>query len=221
MPPTETELRSVICEVARRLDARNLVAATDGNVSYKLNEGRYLGTPSGCRMANVRPDELVIADAAGNLIAGEGRVSSEFFTHLAAYEERPDIRAVVHAHPPVAVAFTLAGRSLEEPVLPEVVFALGGIPTAPYAPPGTREGGEAIRGLIRDCDAVMLDRHGAIAVGRTVMDAYLRMEKLEHAAQTLWHAATLGEARPLNHDEIARIVAAREAYGASGKVYLP
>lgn len=213
----ETELREAICEVGRRLHAKNLIAATDGNISIRLSEDRFLCTPSGVSKGNLQPDDLLVADAHGKKISGRGRVSTEIFTHLAAYEERNDISAVVHAHPPKAVALTLAGISMEEEVLPEVVYALGAIPTAPYATPGTPEGAEAIRDLIRRNDALLMDRHGALTVGPDVFAAYYTMEKLEHAAGIILDAMLLGGPRKLSDDELQRIYKARRAYdSASG-----
>ena len=216
---SEAELRELICELGRRLYDKNLVSATDGNISVVLGEDRYLITPSGVSKGYMQPEDIIIANAAGEKVSGAGKVSSEFFTHLAAYEERPEIRAVVHAHPPKAVGCTLAGYSLTDYILPEVVFAIGGIPVAEYATPGTIEGAGVIRELIRDCDALMLDRHGAVTVGLDLMDAYFKMEKIEHAAETIITAHTLGTPRRLDNDQFERILLAREAYGAVGKLY--
>jgi L-fuculose-phosphate aldolase len=167
------------------------------------------------------PASLVIADADGNKVAGEGKVTSEFFTHLAAYEQRPDIEAVVHAHPPMATALTMAGLDMRAPLLPEVVMALGAVPCAPYSTPGSREGADAIRGLIREGDAVLLDRHGAVTVGADLLDAYYKMEKLEHAAHIILAAHGLGTPRLLSQEAIDKVLAARDAYGARGKVVPP
>ena len=216
---TESELRALICEVGRRMYAKNLVSATDGNISVALGEGRYLISPSGVSKGFMQPREIIIADGAGQKVAGEGKVSSEFFTHLAAYEERPEIRAVVHAHPPKAVGCTLAGFSLTDYLLPEVVFAVGGIPVTAYATPGTVEGAGVIRELIRECDAVLLDRHGAVTVGLDLLDAYYKMEKVEHAAESILTAQALGSPKTLSDAQFERILEARKAYGATGKVY--
>ncbi len=213
------ELRERICEIGRRMYARNLVAASDGNLSVRLEDGTILCTPSNVSKGFMQPEDLIIADASGEKVSGSGKVTSELPTHLACYEERPDVNSVVHAHPPHAIAFTLAGRSLSEGVLPEVVAAFGGIPTSAYATPGTPEGNEVIRPLIRSCDAAMLDRHGSVTVGKTVDEAYFKLEKLEHAAQTLFAAHLLGELQPLSADEVARTLAARRAYGAMGPIY--
>ncbi|MCF6284422.1 MAG: class II aldolase/adducin family protein [Candidatus Hydrogenedentes bacterium] len=212
-------LRRLICEIGRRMYAKNLVAASDGNISVRLDEGQFLCTPSGVSKGFMQPTDLIVADGQGEKIGGTGKVTSEFPTHLACYEERPDIHAVVHAHPPHAIAFTLTGISLSEAVLPEVVAAFGGVPTSAYATPGTPEGNDVIRPLIRECDAAMLARHGSITVGRNVEEAYFKLEKLEHAAQTLYYARQLGALRTLSADQVDRCLAGRQAYGAIGPVY--
>lgn len=215
----ETHLRELICELGRRMYARNLVGGTDGNLSVRLGDGSYICTPSGVSKGFMVADDLIIADGQGNKIRGSGKVTSEFFTHLACYEERPDIQAVVHAHPPIATAFTLAGVSLSEPVLPELVAALGGIPVTAYATPGTPEGNDVIRPLIRLCDGVMLDRHGSVTVGTTLESAYFKLEKIEHSATVLLAARQLGGASRLGRNEVDRVLATRGPYGATGPVY--
>jgi L-fuculose-phosphate aldolase len=213
------ETREEICEVGRRMYARNLVAATDGNISVRLRDGNFLGTPSAVSKGFMAPGDLIVCDADGNKVSGSGKVTSEIFTHLAAYEERPDANAVVHAHPPNAVACTLAGISLAEPLLPELIGALGGIPTADYAMPGSREGSEVIRNLIRECDAVMLDRHGSVTVGLNLRDALYCVEKLEHAAETIIAAYSLGKPVRLPEEEIEKLYRFGADYGATGKRY--
>lgn len=216
---TELELRKAICEVGRRLYSKNLVAATDGNISVRLGPGRFLCTPSGVSKGFMAVNDLIVADGKGQKISGDGKVTSEFTTHLAAYEERPDMNAVVHAHPPKALGFTIAGISLSDCVLPEVIYTIGGIPTADYATPATPEGAVAIRGLIRKCDALMMDRHGALTVGVNVFDALFKMEKIEHAAESLLIARLLGNVRRLEGPEIEKLYKVREAYGVSGRAY--
>jgi len=216
---SELEIRKAMCDVGRRMYEKNLVAATDGNISVKLGPDRFLCTPSGVSKGFMAPNEMVLADSKGNKLGGDGRVTTEFFTHLAVYEEREDVGAVVHAHPPRAIGFTLAGRSLSSCVLPEVVMALGGIPTTEYATPASKEGSIVIREYIRNCDAVLMDRHGAVTAGRDVYDAYYKMEKLEHAAETLLTASLLGEIRTLEAEEVHKLFEARKTYGVSGKAY--
>ena len=217
--PLEQELREAICEIGRRMYARNFVGGTDGNISVRLPDGTFLCTPSGVSKGFMRPADLVVAGPRAEKLRGAGKVTSEFHTHLACYEERPDIAAVVHAHPPIATAFTVAGVSLAEPVLPELVAALGGIPVTAYATPGTPEGNEVVRPLIRVCDGVMLDRHGSVTVGATLETAYFKLEKIEHAATVLLAARQLGPPRHLDRSEVERALATRQGYGAAGPVY--
>lgn len=218
---SEEAVRNDICEIGRRIYARNFAAATDGNISVRVGEHRYLCTPSGVSKGFMQPEDIVVADGAGARIEGAGKVTSEFFTHLAAYEERADVLAVVHAHPPRATGLTLAGVRLDEPVLPELLLTLGGIPTAPYATPGTPDGADVIRDLIRRCDALMLDRHGAITVGRDVFEAFHKLEKLEHAAETLFTAHMVGSLRALPSEEVERLLRIQETYGAGARAYRP
>jgi len=217
--PNEHDLREAICEIGRRMYARNFVGGTDGNISVRLGDGTFLCTPSGVSKGFMKPEDIVVADARAAKVRGTGKVTSEFHTHLACYEERPDIAAVVHAHPPLATAFTLAGVSLAEPVLPELVAALGGIPVTAYATPGTPEGNEVVRPLIGKCDGVMLDRHGSVTVGATLEAAYFKLEKIEHAATVLLAARQLGALRHLSADEVDRALATRSGYGVAGPVY--
>jgi len=215
---TEQEAREAICEAGRRMYLRNLIAAADGNISVRLAPDRYLITPSGVSKGFLVPEQIVVADGQGAHLEGDGKVSSEFFTHLAAYEEREDIGAVIHAHPPYGVALTLVGVSLARPVLPEVVASLGGVPTAAYATPGTKEGADAVRPHIQAGDAVLLDRHGALTVGETVFDALFKMERIEHAAEMIYRAHCISAPLPLDDSQIERLLASREAYGASGRL---
>ncbi len=202
----EQQAREAICEVGRRLYARNLVAATDGNISVRIGEDLYVSTPSGISKGYMATKDLVIANGRGELVSGSGKVTSEFFTHLAAYEERPDIGAVVHAHPAFATALTIAGLGMTDPVVPEVIMGLLAIPTTDYATPGSREGADVVRPWIRDYDAVLLDTHGALTVGRDVFEAYMKLEKVEHTAQVLHAAHTLGRVRRLEPDAVKKLM---------------
>ena len=216
----EREAREAVCEAGRRLYAKNLVAATDGNISIRLGADRFLCTPSGVSKGFMTPDILVIANSRGEKVSGEGRVTSEFFTHLACYEERPDIVAVVHAHPPYATALTLAGVDMTVPVVPEVVMTLCAIPTAGYATPGSREGADVVRPWVGTYDAFLLDRHGAVTVGKTVFDAYFKMEKVEHTALSIAAARGLGGARTLTPEMVVKLMAVY-THGAEPPVPYP
>jgi L-fuculose-phosphate aldolase len=214
---TEPQLKQDIVRICQMLHRKNYLAATDGNVSVRLGE-RVLVTPSGVHKGYMAAEQVITVDLEGNVLQGEGRPTSEIRMHLLAYELRPEVGAVVHAHLPYATACTLAGVSLLEPILPEVVITLGGIPTAPYATPGSAAVPEAIRDFIREFDAILLSRHGAMTVGRDVMDAYNKMEKLEHTARVVLAARLQGRLSPLPAAEVEKLRRLGEKYKAGGKI---
>src|SRR4030042_2197969 len=203
--PGTTRLKREMVEICRMLHRKNLVAATDGNVSARVGD-RLLTTPSGVNKGWVKEEQIITVDLNGRLVEGSGRPTSELAMHLTVYRLRPEVQAVVHAHPPLATAFTIAGVSLEEQVLPEVVLNLGVILTAAYATPSSPEGPEAIRELIKTHDALLLERHGAVTVGADLMEAYNKMEKLEHTALVLLLAHLLGGVRVLPPEEVAKLL---------------
>ncbi|MGA9756697.1 MAG: class II aldolase/adducin family protein [Desulfobaccales bacterium] len=209
------QLRQDIVRICRMLHRKNYLAATDGNVSVRLGD-QVLTTPSGINKGLMEADQVITVDLEGRVVMGEGRPTSEIRMHLLAYELRPDVTAVVHAHLPYATACTLAGVSLLEPILPEVVITLGGIPTTPYATPGSEAVPEAIRGFIREYDALLLSRHGAMTVGRDVTDAYNKMEKLEHTARVMLAARLQGPVTPLPAAEVEKLRRMGEKYKGGG-----
>ncbi|MGO9622487.1 MAG: class II aldolase/adducin family protein [Desulfobaccales bacterium] len=209
------QLRQEIVRVCRMLHRKNYLAATDGNVSVRLGD-QILLTPSGVNKGMMEEDQVITVDLEGRLLAGTGRPTSELRMHLLVYELRPEAGAVVHAHLPYATACTLAGISLLEPILPEVVITLKGIPTAAYATPGTEEVPKAIRELIQEFDAILLSRHGAMTLGQDVMDAYNKMEKLEHTARVVLAARLQGPVSPLSASEVEKLRLLREKYQAGG-----
>ncbi len=212
---TEDQLKQEIVCICRMLHRKNYLAATDGNVSVRLGD-RLLTTPSGVHKGLMEADQIITVDLAGRVVAGTGRPTSEIRMHLLAYQLRPEVGAVVHAHLPYATACTLAGIDLLEPILPEVVITLGGIPTAPYATPGTDEVPEAIREYLREYDAILLSRHGAMTVGREVRDAYNKMEKLEHTARVVLAARLQGPLAALPAAEAAKLRQIGERYRKDG-----
>jgi L-fuculose-phosphate aldolase len=209
---SDFQLRREMCDIAHRIHARGLVAASDGNLSCRAPGNHILITASGTHLGELKPDDIARVSADGRLVAGR-KPSSEMPLHLAVYRRRPDVQAVVHAHPPIATAFTYAGVSMAECVIPEVVLTLGTIPTAPYATPGSDEGPYAIAGLIADHDAILLERHGSVTVGTSLADACYKLEKVEHAAHILFHARQLGRVIPLSRDELRKIAEVRERLG--------
>lgn len=178
------QARRDIAEVCRLMHQRGLLAARDGNVSVRIGARRLLVTPTGARKGFMAPGDMVLTDLDGNPVRGEtGRPSSEVAMHVVVYRNRPDVNAVVHAHPPYAVAHTIAGISLAEPLMPEVFCELGEVKTVPYTTPGTVEVPSALAEPIRSHDVLMLEAHGSLCVGPTLHRAYDRLEILEHAAR--------------------------------------
>ena len=198
------QLKEDIVRICRMLHRKNYLAATDGNVSVRLRD-RVFVTPSGVHKGLMEAYQILTVDLEGRVLEGDGKPTSEIRMHLLAYELRPDVAAVVHAHLPYATACTLAGIDLLEPILPEVVITLGGIPTAAYATPGSDEVPESIREFVKEYDAILLSRHGAMTVGADVTDAYNKMEKLEHTARVVLAARLQGPLPPLPAAEVEKL----------------
>ena len=208
---SQETLADEIVAVCCRLYDRGLIAGQDGNVSVRLRSGHILVTPSGLSKVDVTPDDLVELTAEGEQVTGGPAASSEIGMHLRIYRERPDVRAIVHAHPPIATAFGVVGRDFMDAVLPEVIFHLGRVPLVPFALPGTPALGDAMASYLADHDAFLLASHGATTVGPTLRLAHQRMESLEHAARILHAASQIGSATLLRAEDIAALRAAREA----------
>ncbi len=202
---SEQTLKQEIVMICRMMHQKNLIAGLDGNVSVKCGD-HLLTTPSGVNKGFLRMDQIITVDWEGRVVQGEGQPTSEMAMHLAVYRLRAEIGAVIHAHPPLVTAFSIAGISLEEFILPEVVMSLGVVPTASYATPTTQEVPESIKGLIERYDALILERHGALTVGPDLMDAYNKMEKLEHSALVILTALQLGRVRLLPPQEVEKLI---------------
>jgi L-fuculose-phosphate aldolase len=202
---TDWEARRDIVKCAKRAFNSGLVAATDGNISVRMSTDRVMITPGGTSFNNLNPGQMAYVDTEGNLLDYAQRPSSELPMHLEIYRQRPEIAAIIHAHPPFTTAFTVAGRSFSIPVLPEVFVMCGRIPTAAYATPSTIESAEVIRDLIKDHDVILLDHHGAVTCGKDLEEAFYRMEKLEHAAKTMIAANSLGQILPLSDDHLKKL----------------
>ena len=210
-------LRHDIVEIGRRLWQRGFVASNDGNISVRIAPDRLLMTPASVSKGFMSADMMVITDLEGRVVeAAPGRKpSSEALMHLVVYRERPDINAVVHAHPPIATGFAVAGIALDRAVLAEVVTTLGGIPIAGYATPSTQEMADMVRPLIRLHDGVLLANHGAVALGKDLFSAYYKMETIEHFAQISLVARQLGREHLLSREEVERLQGLRGRYGIS------
>ncbi len=205
-------LREEVVWVCRRLAEKGLVAASDGNVSCRLDSNYVLITPGGRHKGDLECADLLVLDETGMPVEGPGTPSSELRMHLCVYENRPDVEAVVHAHPPMLTALTLAGLPFCAELLPEVWLTIGPVPTAPYATPSTREVPDAVRGLIGGHEALLLERHGSLTVGRTVREACMRLEKLEHAAHIQFYAHLLknGPPDPLRTEDLLKLQALKK-----------
>lgn len=208
------EVREQICDVCQRMWQLGWVAANDGNVSVKLEDGTYLATPTGISKSMVTPEKIVRIDEKGNILeAADGyRPSSEMKMHFRCYEVREDVRSVLHAHPPVATGFAVANRPLDEYSMIETVLSLGSVPIAPYATPSTPEIPEAIAPYLPDHDAILLKNHGAVTVGTDVYTAYYRMETLEQFAKITLTAHLLGGAEEIDRENIDKLVDLRKNY---------
>ena len=213
----EAELRKEIIEAGRRLYEKDFVASNDGNISVRLSESELLATPTGVSKGFMTPDQILKVDYRGNLLSGFMKPTSEMKMHLAVYACRADVKAVVHAHPPTATGFAVAGESMDKISLPEVVYNLGQIRLSEYATPTTDEVPASVAGHITCSDAVLLANHGAITVGNSVMDAYYKMETLEAVAKITLVARTLGNENILDEEQKAMLYKIREDMGK--KVY--
>jgi L-fuculose-phosphate aldolase len=210
---TEEQIRADIVECGRRLWHRGFVASNDGNISVRLDDNRLITTPTAVSKGFMTPDMMVITDLEGRKISGERNASSELKMHLEVYKHRSDIRAVVHAHPPTATGFAVAGIPLDRAVLAEVITTLGSIPIADYATPSTEELPAAVRKYIKAHDGLLLANHGALAIGQDVYSAYYRMETIEHFATISLVARTLGREHLLSRTEVDRLQGLRGMYG--------
>lgn len=212
-------LREQICDICHKMWQLGWVAANDGNISAKLEDGSFMATPTGISKSFITPEKLVRIDREGKVLeALEGyRPSSEIKMHLRCYEEREDVEAVLHAHPPVATGYAVANIPLDEYSMIETVLTLGSIPVTPYGTPSTYEVPDAIAPYLGEHDALLLQNHGALTVGADVVTAYYRMETLELFAKISLNAHLLGGAKELSKENIGRLISMREGYGVTGK----
>ena len=213
MARNEEQVRAEIVEVGRRLWMRGYVASNDGNISVRLDDDRLITTPKSVSKGFMTADMMVVTDLTGRKLAGERDPSSELKMHLQVYRDRPDARAVVHAHPPTATGFAVAGIPLDRAVLAEVVTTLGSIPIAEYATPSTDELPAACSKYLKAHDGLLLANHGALAIGPDLLTAYHRMETIEHFARISLVAWTLGREHLLSREEVQRLQGLRGMYG--------
>jgi len=203
----ESILRLAIVECGEICYTRHLMVSNDGNISVRMDEDRVLITPAGMCKGRMEVDDLLIVDLDGKVLAAvkDRSPSTETPMHLEVYRQRPDVRAVIHAHPIFATALTVADLDFPDDVLPEVALSLGKVPVTAYARPSSRKDAEVIKPFIRDCNAILLRQHGSLTVGRNLDEALIHLERLEHVAETFHHAQQLGNVRRIPPDELRKL----------------
>ena len=213
------EIKDQMCDVCHKMWQLGWVAANDGNVSVKLEDGTFLATPTGISKSFITPEKIVHIDKDANIIEANGdyRPSSEIKMHLRCYKEREDVGAVLHAHPPVATGYAVANVPLDEYSMIETVIAIGSIPVTPYGTPSTYEVPDAIAPYLGEHDVVLLQNHGALSVGADLLTAYYRMETLELFAKISLNAHLLGGAKEISRPNIGKLISMRANYKVTGR----
>lgn len=207
-------LRKELTEICHKVYEKEFVVAYDGNLSVRMDDKRILITPSGKNKGDVEEKDLLEIDYHGNLLQGEGKVSTEAKIHLVAYQKRPDVSAVIHCHPVYSTAFATIGEGLMRPIFPEVILSLGKVPLCKYGTPSTDDLPNSMLPYIEFAWALLLENHGAVTFGKNIKGAYFRMEKLEHAAKTIYIARTMGREKNLPVSKLKELYSlAEEVYG--------
>ena len=215
----EFELKKQICEIGRRIYNRNMVAANDGNISVKLNDNEFLCTPTGVSKGFMTPEYICKVDKDGNVFQDNKgfKPSSEIKMHMRVYAKRPDVGAVVHAHPTFATSFAIAGIPLTQPIMPEAVIALGCVPIAEYGTPSTMEIPDNVEKYLPYYDAVLLESHGALTWSTDLLAAYHKMESVEFYAELLYKSKMLGGPKEFDQATIEKLYEIRRQMGLPGK----
>jgi len=213
---SERQNRLDVVQFGRMLHGNGFVAATDGNLSVRLDERRLLVTPTCISKGRMRASDMVIVDMDGKRLSGKRRVSSELAMHLLIYRLRPDVQGIVHAHPPTATGFAASGYDLNRPLVCEVVVGLGSIPLARYGTPGTPELTDALEPLIPNHDAILMANHGVVTFGSSLESAYMKMETVEHFAKIALVTHLLGNEQPLGEKEVEKLHQVRHLYNGGG-----
>jgi L-fuculose-phosphate aldolase len=213
----ERKQRQDLVRFGKMLHSLGFVAATDGNLSVRLDDRRFLVTPTGFSKGMMEPEDMVVVDLQGKKLSGRYNPSSEIAMHVTIYRMRPDVGAVVHAHPCTATGFASAGIALDEPLCSEIVITLGAVPLAPYATTGTMELSESLRPYIPFHDAILMANHGVVTYGEDLCRAYMRMEAVEHYAKIVMTTRQLGCARSLNSRQLEKLFEVRTQYAKNGR----
>lgn len=207
MMQDESKVREEICEIGRRMYGRRMVAANDGNISVRISDDTILCTPTGVSKGFMKPEQLCKINLSGKVLEAANGFgpSSEVKMHLRVYQKRPDIKAVVHAHPIFATSFAVMGRALETPIMPEVIVNFGKVPLAPYGTPSTMEIPDAVEPFLQDYQAILLEHHGALTWAGDLLSAYMKMESVEFYAELLYRTTQLGGPRELDAEKLERL----------------
>ncbi|HJA66180.1 aldolase [Lachnoclostridium sp. An169] len=215
----EYEIKKEMCEIGKRVYNRGMVASNDGNFSVKLNDHEFLCTPTGVSKGFMTPEFICKVDENGNVLqANKGfRPSSEIKMHMRVYQKRPDVKAVVHAHPLYATTFAIAGIPLTQPIMPEAVIALGCVPIAKYGTPSTMEIPDAVEPYLEHFDAVLLENHGALTFSDSLLNAYHKMESVEFYARLLYQTMQIGGPQEFSPEQVERLYEIRRQMGMKGK----
>lgn len=196
--------------IGKRLYDRQLIVATEGNFTFRIDDHRIVATPSGLCKGELRSDDLVLINYDGRHLSGKHNVSTEISLHLEVFRQRPDVRACIHAHPTSCIALMLAGKKLDKPLLRESVLLLGKVPTTTYARPSTSQVPESISPFIQKTDCILLDHHGSLTVGKSLNEAFHKLEVMEHTAECYMAALNIGEVAELSREEVAALIELRE-----------
>ena len=211
------EIKKEICEVGHKIYDKGFVAANDGNISVKVNDHEFYCTPTGVSKGALTPDMIIKVDENGNKLEGKLNPSSEIKMHMRVYKERPDVNAVVHAHPPIATAFTVAGIELDQYILPEAVLTIGDVPTCKYGTPSTMEIPDSLAPYIQDHDAFLLENHGALTVGCNLTKAFFIMEEVEFNAKICKYAMELGAVHEIPNEQLKKLMELRKKMNIPGR----
>ncbi len=211
------EIKKEICEVGHKLWMKGFVAANDGNISVKISDNEYYCTPTGVSKGDLTPDMIIKVDKDGKKLEGKLSPSSEIKMHMRVYRERPDVTAVVHAHPPVATAFTVADIDLDQYILPEAVLTIGDVPTCDYGTPSTMEIPDSLDPFIQNHDAFLLRNHGALTVGCNLQKAFFIMEEVEFNAVICKHAMDLGAVHEISNEQLKKLMDLRKKMNLPGR----
>lgn len=215
----EQKHRDEIVRYGKCLYERGFIAATDGNVSVRLDSNRLLITPTCVCKGQLQADDLVIVDLDGHKLEGERNVSSEVAMHLLIYSMRPDVHGIVHAHPPTATGFAAAGIALDEPLISEVVLTIGSVPLAQYACPGTDDLPESLRPFVPNHNAILMANHGVVTYGDDLDQAFMNMETVEHFAKIALVTRTLGQRQSIAPDEVRKLDEIRHRLEAARRTH--